>query len=125
MARDLVRIFTELAKPWAISPGGLDELVSKAHRHEIVIDALARKAADRAAQDRTAFDDDDEGDADGPPRRGALWPGREYLRDWGGSFFERGVAVIPVYGPLIAKASWMETRSSSTRRSSRSRSTRA
>lgn len=104
MARELARIMTALTdKPWAITQGGLDTLVALAARQTPSFEALARKAEQRATDGQApASSDGDE------PKRDALQEGDEYLRDVGAAFVREGVAVVPVYGPLIAKASWLE-----------------
>lgn len=99
MARDYARILTALSgKPWAITATGLDDLISLAARQNTNMEGLGRKAERRSSDD------------DGPvvTKRAALAEGREYLRDSGGAYVERGVAVIRIFGPLIAYASWME-----------------
>ena len=100
MARHLARILTALSgTPWAITASGLDELVALAAREPVTIEALARKAERRSS--------DDDGPV-GPAQRAALAAGREYLRDAGSADVLRGVAVIRIFGPLIAYASWLE-----------------
>ncbi|BCM83584.1 S49 family peptidase [Methylobacterium indicum] len=107
MARDLAHIATALSRPWAITSEGLDELVALARRETVEISALAPRAQGHVTGGVSAGMSDDEGD--GPPKRAALSGGDEYLREYGRAVIRNGVAVIPVIGPLIAYASWLES----------------
>lgn len=103
--RDRARIMSALSgKPWAIQAEGLDELIALAKGESVTIEALGRKAAARSTDGRVAMEDDE----DGPPARAALDDDEEYLREFGSAIVRDGVAIVPVFGPLIAYASWLE-----------------
>lgn len=103
--RDRARIMSALSgKPWAIQAEGLDELIALAKGEPVTIEALGRKAAARSTDGRVAMEDDE----DSPPARAALDDDEEYLREFGSAIVRDGVAIIPVFGPLIAYASWLE-----------------
>lgn len=90
----------EPARRWvslADDPGGVAYLDEEGAHHST--EALAGEAARRST--------DDDGPV-GPARRAALASGREYLRDAGSAYVLCGVAVIGIFGPLIAYPSWLE-----------------